>query len=122
MAYIGIIVLLLVSWIVARSYRSSNVWWIYVFTIMLGLLVGVVGKNLVVSNNTTKVACSYNTDDNDDYSTNMQSLVAAVTEGTTIAIQGLQVISMSNNNHLSGALYEQYLARGRDQPEIKDSS
>lgn len=122
MTVIGILMLLLVAFIAARLYRSTKIWWACVFAIVAGLLIGMVGKNVMGSNN-EPIACTQpiSTEDGVD-SADMQSLVATVTEGTTTASQGLQVITAESIGTASGALVGQYLLKGRDSPEIEDSS
>ena len=81
----AIIGLLTVAFILARLFRSTGMWWKLVFAIMAGLLVGILSKEVVKSDNdkTTSLTSLVSTMSNDDALTCMQSLVATVTEGTT---------------------------------------
>ena len=120
MTYIALCILLLAAFTAARYYRSTKMWWIYLFTILLGLLIGVTSKVSYDNKSEDKVTWLYNTDNSLCCSIDMQSLVFAVTEGSTIVRPRLQVIN--NNIKLLGALYNMHLTKGRDQPSIKDSS
>ena len=122
MTLVIIVLLLLLSFLVSRYNRSTNMWWACLLTITLGLLVGIASKSFsktIKDSNTTAIVLYNTTDDN--YLLDMQSLVATVTEGTTVANLGLQVIS-SVSKELPDASLEKYLLKGRDSPEIKDSS
>lgn len=121
MTLVIIISSLLISFLVSRYYRSTNMWWACLLTITLGLLVGIASKsfsNTIKDSNTTAIVLYNTTDDN--CLLDMQSLVATVTEGTTVANLGLQVIKVSKE--LSDKLYNMRLLKGRDQPFMIDSS
>ena len=117
MTLVIIISLLLISFLVSRYYRSTNMWWACLLTITLGLLVGIASKSF---SNTTKDSNKDNEKNTDNKLLDMQSLVATVTEGTTAANLGLQVIKVSKE--LSDKLYNMRLLKGRDQPFMIDSS
>lgn len=121
MAYLGILALLVFAFIVSRINRSTKMWWTFVFTILLGLLIGIMSKQMTNSNEEEYATLSFDTVDNSYNTIDMQSLVATVTEGTTVANLGLQVIS-SVSKELPDASLEKYLLKERDSPEIKDSS
>lgn len=121
MTLVIIISLLLISFLVSRYHRSTNMWWACLLTITLGLLVGIASKNFsktTKNSNTTAIALYNLTDDN--FLLDMQSSVVTVTEGTTTANQGLQVIEVSKE--LSDKMYNMRLLKGRDQPFMIDSS
>lgn len=42
-----ILVLLLFGAVLARAMRSTKMWWVFLFTILAGLLVGMLGKEAV---------------------------------------------------------------------------
>ena len=120
----AIIGLLTVAFILARLFRSTGMWWKLVFAIMAGLLVGILSKEVVKSDNdkTTSITSLVSTMSNDDALTCMQSLVATVTEGTTNCLSGV-VSNMSELKvKLSDALISNIYTNGRDSPAIEDDS
>jgi hypothetical protein len=90
--------------------------------IAVGLLMGIVSNDVMESkNDSITYTQTISTGDNELMIVDMQSLVATVTEGTTVAIPGLQVIATSDSP-LSDALIVQYALKGRDSPFINDTS
>ena len=118
-----ILTMILVAFVAARLFKSTKMWWAYLLAISVGLLMGMLSSNIVdETKSSTMCTQTISTVDNLLESTDMQSLVATVTEGTTVAILGLQVICKDSNNKLSDALIVQHPLRGRDSPGINDSS
>nr|UVN04347.1 MAG: hypothetical protein [Bacteriophage sp.] len=125
MSAIWIIVLLLVAFVFARGFRSDKMWWIYIFCIVAGLLVGMLSKEVIVRSGMNKQDTSItqliNTVDDFNYACT-QSLVRTVTEGTTNRLSGV-VSNMSELKlKLSDALVSNTCANGRDSPAIEDDS
>lgn len=125
MSAIWIIVLLIVAFAFARSFRSDRMWWIYISCIVAGLLVGMLSKEVVVRSGMNKQDTSItqliNTVDNYN-STCTQSLVCTVAEGTTNCLSGV-VSNMSELKlKLSDALVSNICTNGRDSPAIEDDS
>lgn len=118
-----IIVLLTVAFILARLFRSTGMWWKLVFAIMAGLLVGILSKEVVKSDNdkTTSLTSLVSTMSNDAL-TCMQSLVATVTEGTTIRLTGVAGYIVKDEELFDALTKSNTFTNGRDSPEIEDDS
>ena len=122
MTTVFILVMLLVAFVASRMFRSTKMWWAFILTISVGLLMGMLSNNVVKSQKDfTTYTQSISTGDNIE-SADMQSLVSTVTEGTTIANLGLQVIDTESVSTLSDALVDQHPLKGRDSPDINDTS
>lgn len=118
------ILLFLAAFIVSRLFRSTKMWWILVFTIMAGLLVGILSSSIVTSqkeNGTTSIAQLVNTVNEDESLVCMQSLVVTVTEGTTICQTGVVGYNSKLYNSFD-ALANSTYTNGRDSPYIEDDS
>lgn len=122
MTTVFILMMLLGSFIAARMYKSTKMWWAYMLAIAVGLLMGIVSNDVMESkNDSITYTQTISTGDNELMIVDMQSLVATVTEGTTTAFPGLQVIA-TTDSPLSDALIVQYTLKGRDSPFINDTS
>lgn len=119
-----IIVLLTVAFILARLFRSTGMWWKLVFAITAGLLVGILSKEVVKSDNdkTTSLTSLVSTMSNDDALTCMQSLVATVTEGTTVRLTGVAGYIIKDEELFDALTKSNTFTNGRDSPEIEDDS
>ena len=119
-----IIVLLIVAFVCTRIFRSTKMWWIFMSAIMAGLLVGILSKEVVKSDNdkTTSLTSLVSTMSNDDALTCMQSLVATVTEGTTIRLTGVAGYIVKDEELFDALAKSNTFTNGRDSPEIEDDS
>lgn len=117
-----ILVILLGSFICTRIFRSTRMWWIYISFILAGLLVGMLSKEVSKSNK--KDLTSYTqliSNSIRDNSMDCTQFVATVTEGPTIGHPEI----VSYNSHYSlfnRELTNKHTTRGRDSPNIEDSS
>ena len=116
-----ILVLLVVAAISARIMRSTKMWWIFLFTIMTGLLVGMLSKetvnHFVKKEVTASIAPLTNTVDNVDLLCMLP--VVTVTEGATHGVTGYAIDLVEQ---LSDALVGNHTTKGRDSPEFEDDS
>lgn len=118
-----ILVLLFIGAITARFLRSTKMWWILLFTIMAGLLVGMLSKeamnHLSKDERTASITQLISTVD----STNMECTlpVVTVTEGTTSRSGVTSYVSYSEEV-LSDALVSGHTTKGRDSPAFEDDS
>lgn len=118
-----IILLLIVAFVLARAFRSTGMWWKLVFAITAGLLVGILSKGISNSGNEINTLTELvSTVDDSELLACMQSLVATVTEGTTICHTGVAG-NITNDEELFDALTDNNtFTNGRDSPEIEDDS
>ena len=120
-----IILLVLVAFIASRLLKSTKMWWTLMFAMLAGLLVGVLSKEVVNSSKknkeTTSITQVVNTNDNELEITGTQSLVATVTEGTTVANLGLRVTNVISNE-LSKVITNNFTSNNRASPEIINDS
>lgn len=116
---LAIIGLLTVAFILARLFRSTGMWWKLVFAIMAGLLVGILSKE---NDKTTSLTSLVSTMSNDDALTCMQSLVATVTEGTTVRLTGVAGYIVKDEELFDALTKNNTFTNGRDSPEIEDDS
>lgn len=117
-----IIVLLCIGAIVARAMRSTKMWWVFLFTIMAGLLVGMLSKEAVKYLNKDKITASItqliNTVDNTDMICTLP--VVCVTEATSRS--GVASYISYPYDVLSDALISYNTTNGRDSPDYEDDS
>lgn len=117
-----IIVLLVVAFISARILRSTKIWWVFLSTIMAGLIVGMLSKEVSNSSkkdNLTSYTQLINSEDLSSIDLNcIQS--AYVTE----ALSYSAVVGYSKDliEKESKGLINTYLSKTRDSPDYKDSS
>lgn len=120
-----IILLVLAAFIASRLLKSTKMWWTLMFAMLAGLLVGVLSKEVVNSSKknkeTTSITQVVNTNDNKLEITGTQSLVATVTEGTTVANLGLRVTNVISNE-LSKVITNNFISNNRASPEIINDS
>lgn len=120
-----IILLVLAAFIASRLLKSTKMWWTLMFAMLAGLLVGVLSKEVVNSSKknkeTTSITQVVNTNDNELEITGTQSLVATVTEGTTVANLGLRVTNVISNE-LSKVITNNFTSNNRASPEIINDS
>lgn len=120
----SILLLLLIAFIASRLFRSTKMWWTFMSTIMAGLLVGMLSREVIGHTNDNKTSQTQliettNTVDSEC----MQSLVAFAESSATICLTGVagniseyteslrDMVSISNTN-----------TDGRDPPLIEDDS
>lgn len=121
MLAISIVVLLICSFIAARALRSTKMWWIFIFSIIAGLLVGMLSKEAVKSlkkdNITASITQLVNTVDN--LSIECTLPVIDVTEitshsGAMSYVPYLDKLSKVNTSNTTN--------KGRDSPSYYDDS
>lgn len=119
-----ILVLLLVAFVSARLFRSTNMWWTLFTAIVAGLLVGMLSKEVAArsekNKQTTSITQLVDTNDNQNLIC-MQSLVETVTEGSTVCQTGV-ASNEEDSKVLSGVFTSNTMINGRDSPEIEDDS
>lgn len=123
MSAMWILVLLFVAFVTARLFRSTKMWWNLCFAILCGLLVGMIGKEVINSNKKEKVTSItelVNTFNNEQVAY-MQSLTKTVTEGLVTSHSGVagyyatyELLNVELTNIIS--------TNGRDSPGIEDDS
>lgn len=117
-----ITLLLLAGVIFARAMRSTKMWWIFLFTIMAGLLVGMLSKeavkHLVKNETTASITQLINTVDNTDLNCTLP--VVLVTETTSQS--GVVSYISSPSVVLSDALVSNHTTKDRDSPAYEDDS
>lgn len=117
-----ILVLLLFGAVLARAMRSTKMWWVFLFTILAGLLVGMLSKEAVNSltkdNTTASITQLINTVDNTDINCTLP--VALVTE--TTCQSGVVSYILYPSEVLSDALIGNHTTKGRDSPAYVDDS
>lgn len=119
-----IILLFVVAFVLARYFRSTSMWWKLIFAITAGLLVGILSKEVAISDSdkATSLTELVSTVNNYESLACMQSLVATVTEGTTICQTGVAG-NIAKNTELFDALTNKNIfTNGRDSPAIEDDS
>lgn len=117
-----IIVLLFVSFILARMYKSTKMWWTLVFAIMLGLLTGILSKELLKSNDDNSSITQLVEQSESIVGTCMQSLVAVVTEDATTCLTGVAGYYVPQRDMLSDGFTKVYRNNGRNPPDYEDDS
>ena len=120
----SIILLLMIAFVASRLFRSTKMWWTFLSTIMAGLLVGMLGREVIGQNNDNKTSQTQliKTTDNVDLGC-MQSLVAFAESDATICLTGVAGnIPKYTENLRDIVLISNTKANGRDSPQIKDDS
>lgn len=116
-----ILIMLLVAFVAAKLFRSTKMWWTLMSAIMFGLLIGIMSKEAVNKQKLFTADTQVVSTVVDEDCSDMQSLVSTVTEGTTIAYLGLQVIAEQSSDTLTDALSILYQSNGRNPPDYLDS-
>lgn len=118
-----ILVLILAAFILARSFRSTKMWWRLLFAIMAGLLVGMLSKGLTESKDSANLLTELiSTMDNNSTTMDMQSLVATVTEGTTDCQSGVASYPIVEEELFDALINVTCSTNGRDSPLIWNDS
>lgn len=117
-----ILVLLLVGAIFARAMRSTKMWWVLLFTILAGLLVGMLSKEAVNHFEKNDVVASITQLINtvDSMGTECTLPVVLVTETTSHS--GVTSYIHYSTEILSDALVSNHTTKGRDSPAYEDDS
>lgn len=117
-----ILVILLGSFICTRIFRSTRMWWIYISFILAGLLVGMLSKEVSKSNKEDLTSYTQLISNSIDYSSmDCTQFVATVTEGPIVGHP--EIVSYNSHYSLSDRkLTNMHTTRGRDSPNIEDSS
>lgn len=115
-----IVLLVIIAFLIAKSQRSTKLWWTFVIAILSGLLTGIVSETCLsdedkqvlteISANVSSIEC-------------MQSLVATVTEGTTIGQSEVAgyIVEEVEKEHFS-EINNTILSIVRDPPVFYDDS
>lgn len=118
-----IILLLIVAFVLARYFRSTSMWWKLVFAITAGLLVGILSKGIEESNKDNSTLTELvSTMNNYESLTCMQSLVATVTESTTVCQTGVAGNIVEDEKLFDALTNKDTFTNGRDSPAIEDDS
>lgn len=120
----SIILLLLIAFVASRLLRSTKMWWTFLSTIMAGLLVGMLSREVIGQTNDNKTSQTQLIETTNNVNSEcMQSLVAFTESNATICLTGVagniyeyteslsDIVSISNTN-----------TNGRDSPIIEDDS
>ncbi len=117
-----ITLLLLFGAVLARGMRSTKMWWVFLFTIMAGLLVGMLSKEAVnhftKSDITASITQLISTVGNTDVECTLP--VAFVTEATSLS--GVVGYILYPEEVWSDALISIHTTKGRDSPDFEDDS
>lgn len=122
MSAASILIVLLVAFVIARLYRSTKLWWIFISTILAGLLVGMLSKEMVDSKSTTSETQLISVTENVNLGC-MQSLVVFAESNATTCLTGVAGnIPKYTENLRDITLISNTIANGRDSPDIEDDS
>lgn len=122
MSAASILIVLLVAFVIARLYRSTKLWWIFISTILAGLLVGMLSKEVMDNKSVTSETQLINVTENVDLGC-MQSLVVFAESNATTCLTGVAGnIPKYTENLRDITLISNTVANGRDSPDIEDDS
>ena len=122
MSAASILIVLLVAFVIARLYRSTKLWWIFISTILAGLLVGMLSKEVMDNKSVTSETQLINVTENVDLGC-MQSLVVFAESNATTCLTGVAGnIPKYTENLRDITLISNTVANGRDSPDIDDDS
>lgn len=122
MSAASILIVLLVAFVIARLYRSTKLWWIFISTILAGLLVGMLSKEMVDSKSTTSETQLISVTEDVNLGC-MQSLVVFAESNATTCLTGVAGnIPKYTENLRDITLISNTVANGRDSPDIEDDS
>lgn len=122
MSAASILIVLLVAFVIARLYRSTKLWWIFISTILAGLLVGMLSKEMVDSKSTTSETQLISVTEDVNLGC-MQSLVVFAESNATTCLTGVAGnIPKYTENLRDITLISNTVANGRDSPNIEDDS
>lgn len=122
MSAASILIVLLVAFVIARLYRSTRLWWIFISTILAGLLVGMLSKEMVDSKSTTSETQLISVTEDVNLGC-MQSLVVFAESNATTCLTGVAGnIPKYTENLRDITLISNTVANGRDSPDIEDDS
>ena len=117
-----ILVLLFIGAITARFLRSTKMWWILLSTIMAGLLVGMLSKEVVnhfsKNDDIASITQPISTVDN----MNMECTLPVVFVTETTSQSGVTSYITCSDELLSDALVGNHTTKGRDSPDYEDDS
>lgn len=117
-----ILVLLLLGAILARAMRSTKMWWILLFAIMAGLLVGMLSKeatnHITKSNKVASITELISSVDSTDVECTLP--IALVTEA--MCLSGVVSYVLYPSEILSNELINDYTTNGRNSPAYEDDS
>lgn len=122
MSAASILIVLLVAFVIARLYRSTKLWWVFISTILAGLLVGMLSKEMVDSKSTTSETQLISVTEDVNLGC-MQSLVVFAESNATTCLTGVAGnIPKYTENLRDITLISNTVANGRDSPGIEDDS
>lgn len=122
MSAASILIVLLVAFVIARLYRSTKLWWIFISTILAGLLVGMLSKEVMDNKSVTSETQLISVTENVDLGC-MQSLVVFAESNATTCLTGVAGnIPKYTENLRDITLISNTVANGRDSPDIEDDS
>ena len=122
MSAASILIVLLVAFVIARLYRSTKLWWIFISTILAGLLVGMLSKEMVDSKSTTSETQLISVTEDVNLGC-MQSLVVFAESNATTCLTGVAGnIPKYTENLRDITLISNTVANNRDSPDIEDDS
>lgn len=116
-----IIVLLIVAFISARIYRSTKMWWLFLSTIMAGLLVGMLSKEVSISKKDNTTSYTQLIDLNNSLDVNLDCMqptfVTEVLSYSAVVGYNIDFTEKVFNKPISI-----YHTKTRDSPSYEDSS
>lgn len=120
----SIILLLMIAFIASRLLRSTKLWWALLSTIMAGLLVGMLGREVIGQNNDNKTSQTQLIKTTSYVDSGcMQSLVTSVESDATICHSGVAGYIPECTERLRDmVLIGNTGTNGRDSPLIEDDS
>lgn len=122
MSAASILIVLLVAFVIARLYRSTKLWWIFISTILAGLLVGMLSKEMVDSKSTTSETQLISVTEDVNLGC-MQSLVVFAESNATTCLTGVAGnIPKYTENLRDITLISNTVTNGRGSPDIEDDS
>lgn len=121
----SILLLLLIAFVASRLFRSTKIWWVFMSTIMAGLLVGMLSREVIghANDNKTSQTQLIKTTGNSIDLPCMQSLVALLPKSTTISLSEVASNIVNQKENLRDiVLISNTITNGRDSPQIEDDS
>jgi predicted amidohydrolase len=120
----SIILLLMIAFVASRLFRSTKMWWTFLSTIMAGLLVGMLGREVIghIDDNKTSQTQLIETTNTVDLGC-MQSLVVFAESDATTCLTGVAGNIPKYTESLRDiVLISNTETNGRDSPSIEDDS
>lgn len=120
----SILLLLLIAFVASRLFRSTKIWWTFLSTIMAGLLVGMLSREVIGHTNDNKTSQTQLIETTNTVDLGcMQSLVVFTESNATTCLTGVAGNIPEYTESLRDiVLISNTKTNGRDSPMIEDDS